>query len=93
MALTLLSVLPSALSLSCLFHPLFPGPLGFAEPHLISMETVPQLLEMPVLLSVAKWFDPCIHIKTEKLSGSLINQIPLPRVSSGLGTRICDLPA
>lgn len=93
MALTLLNILSPALSLSCLVHPLFPGPLGFAEPHLISMETVPQHLEMSVLLSVAKWFDPCTHIKTEKLGGSLINQIPSSRVNSELETRICDLLA
>lgn len=32
---------------------------------------------MPTLISLAKWFDPCPHIKAEKLGGSLINSSPV----------------
>ena len=48
------------------------APRWYAEPHLISMETVLQPLEMPTPISFAKWFDHCTRIKSEKIGGSLI---------------------
>lgn len=46
---------------------------------------------MPVLMSIAKWFDPCTYIKSEKLGGTLIKSDPIAQGWQWLETQIWDL--
>lgn len=54
-------------------QPFLPGQSIVPRPSRVCRDSpVLQPLEIPILISIAQWFDPCVHSEAKKLGGFLI---------------------